>query len=322
MYSLKQTLLDQKKLPWICRDIGETHMNREHFAQNTVFGTDLVFKEYCGLAPNYHTKAILPSGPVLYDNKPWSGYANYPIPTVMDCDPSKATDWLELGKTHFIPTACAFAYVIAMMRYKYPSSEGKGSIFFLLHSDRWLSSTHNYEALIDALESLPEKYKPITISLFWRDYLEGKHEQFPGYKIVSTGHRFDPVHFHRLYHLIRMHKYVLVNGWTMPPIHALLMNKPVRLLDAPLPQLELRDKNVASESVRNMMLENKSLLEGNAASNYDWIIEQFRDFDEDKPTTEQLRYADVVSGIEYIKDPNELKLDFSFAERLIRYEIK
>ena len=322
-------MLDQKRLNWLCRDVGESR-TREMFSQNEVFGTDLIFKEYCNLDPDYQMRAILPSGPVLYDHKPWSGFAQYPINVVMDCDPSKARDWATIGKTHFVPTACAFAYLVEMMitadmpnrNIKF-EGERKGSIFFLPHSDRWLSSETNYDELKSRLEALPDKYKPITISLFWRDYNEGKHKHFPGYNIVSTGHRFDPVHFYRLYHLINMHKYVIVNGWTMPPVHALLMNKPVRLITGLEPKLELREQSLKHPpKVQDMMLENKPLLEGKAAFNHSWIVQQFEDFDGDEPTVEQVTYANQVSGVPYIKHPQELLLDFMMAERMMRYEIK
>jgi len=70
------------------------------------------------------------------------------------------------------------------------------------------------ERLADELVKLPEKFQPVSVCIFWRDYNLGHHRPFAarGLKIVSAGHMFDPFFLWRLYALCRPNKYSSGNG--------------------------------------------------------------------------------------------------------------
>jgi len=71
----------------------------------------------------------------------------------------------------------------------------------------------NYEALADRLEQLDETYKPVTVCIYWKDYLMGRHEIFAdrGLPIVSAGHMFEKSFLYRLARLLSRFRYAAGN---------------------------------------------------------------------------------------------------------------
>ncbi len=71
----------------------------------------------------------------------------------------------------------------------------------------------DWEQLALELSQLEPKYQPITVCIYWKDYLLGRHIPFQkqGFKIVSAGHMFDPNFLVRFYHLCSTHYYAASN---------------------------------------------------------------------------------------------------------------
>ena len=92
--------------------------------------------------------------------------------------------------------------------------ERKGTIFFLSHSSHYVIANADIEAIIQKLELLDERFKPVTICIYWKDYEMGYHIPFEkrGYKIVSAGHMYDKHFLFRLYHLCSVHQYAASNS--------------------------------------------------------------------------------------------------------------
>jgi hypothetical protein len=92
--------------------------------------------------------------------------------------------------------------------------DAKGIVVFPTHSTYGLKPNYDIEDFCQRLNSLPEKYKPITICLFWIDYINiGKKYKNYGFKVVSAGAKFsNSLSFaKKFYSILSGHKYSASN---------------------------------------------------------------------------------------------------------------
>ncbi|MGH8177405.1 MAG: hypothetical protein ACREV5_14180, partial [Steroidobacter sp.] len=91
--------------------------------------------------------------------------------------------------------------------------EPQGTLFFPSHSTHWVTAVSEFDALADRLAALPERFHPISVCVYWRDFLLGHHDAFVrrGFRIVSAGHMYDSNFLFRLYYLCRLHRYAASN---------------------------------------------------------------------------------------------------------------
>ncbi len=71
----------------------------------------------------------------------------------------------------------------------------------------------DYENIAIKLLKLDKKFFPITICIYWKDYLQGKHQSFidHGFPVVSAGHIYDQNFLYRLSYLLSTYKFAASN---------------------------------------------------------------------------------------------------------------
>jgi hypothetical protein len=68
-----------------------------------------------------------------------------------------------------------------------------GTIEFPAYSTHHIRASFDFKSYAEYLEKLDERFKPIVICIYWKDYLSGHHVEFQkkGFKIITAGHMFD-----------------------------------------------------------------------------------------------------------------------------------
>lgn len=93
--------------------------------------------------------------------------------------------------------------------------EAKGTVAFPSHSTYDLKSQFSIDKYCRELKNLPLEFQPVTICLFWLDFIEEKADIYRkfGFKVVSAGHKFSiGLDFVKnFYQILSSHKYATSN---------------------------------------------------------------------------------------------------------------
>lgn len=91
---------------------------------------------------------------------------------------------------------------------------GKMLLVFPMHGWEHSSSKYDIDEYIDEIKKVASSYESVCVSIYWHDFLEGKHEryQMEGWTIVSGGHRSDPYFLERLRSLIELSDMTISNA--------------------------------------------------------------------------------------------------------------
>jgi hypothetical protein len=95
------------------------------------------------------------------------------------------------GKITF-QAASPFLYIEDLLADQ-PGPTRQGTILFLSHSSHWTTAESDDAAIARFLEALPERFHPVTICVYWRDFNLQHHHEFAnrGFRIVSAGHIYE-----------------------------------------------------------------------------------------------------------------------------------
>jgi hypothetical protein len=302
LLTLKNTIDDQSDLIELCCD--RVLKTEELFKPNAYYGNDFVLKKYSSISNNKSLKIVIPHGVYLTGSFVWVEEKNAIIPCLYYHSRNRYEIYNNKTNKILLPAASPFVYLTELLKDQ-PKPEREGSIFFPSHSTHHVVSETDFENLAAAIEQLDDKYKPVSVCMYWRDYNLGHHEIFQkkGFRIVSAGHMFDPCFLFRLYHLCSIHKYSISNELGSHLFYSLksgcsffFCNYEQTTYKATVGILE-RDAPIPDREIV------KSLLGLFSKPT-------------DKPTDEQLHVADDLMGVEYLKSPDELREELDFADRL------
>jgi hypothetical protein len=163
----------------------------------------------------------------------------------------------------------------------------------------------DYEGIAATLLGFEEDYQPVTVCLYWKDILLGRHELFRrrGLKVVSAGHLYDTYFFWRFYHLCSRHRYAASNTYSSALLYAVESGCSFFFSES------FGFREVAAESVKEELKEAKEPEDRLAA------IKAL--FAQPRPaaTPEQLEMVDYYLGTAYLRSPAELRRQFLQAEK-------
>ena len=89
--------------------------------------------------------------------------------------------------------------------------DAKGSLLFAGHSTKNISMDTDWDELIAQFKKLPSRYHPLTISIYYIDFLKGRHKKFEdaGFDVVTSGHISDEQFIDNFYKNLSKYKYVI-----------------------------------------------------------------------------------------------------------------
>lgn len=199
---------DQKDLDALCAE--RPLQTSEILVQNAFYGSDRVLKGYAGLPDHYAIKIVVPHG------LNYSGDLSYlarleRLPIVAySCGDGDRLYRAAGIRNALWPLAAPYAYAVELARLTAPPSvPRRGTIFFPGHSIPDKLVEHDVDATVRRLNALSAEFKPITVCVYFLDYLRGLGRAFEqrGFRVVSAGHSHDPQFMIRLHHLITAHEF-------------------------------------------------------------------------------------------------------------------
>lgn len=123
-------------------------------------------------------------------------------------------------------------FVFARKSLKISSAPDRaGSIFFAAHATSVTLDINPIDIYIKELESIPDKYKPIKICLYFNEVLLGHDEVYrkEGYETVTAGDTEDQDFTEKFYKILSTAKYVLSNTFGSYALYAVEMGVPFGL---------------------------------------------------------------------------------------------
>lgn len=205
-------LFDQVNLELICKDrLLDTCEIHE---PNDFYGQASVVKEYLGLPRKYPLKAVFEHSFFL-DDWMWDADKHQNLPVIFSSSRHRTEIHRKYTNKISIPIGYGYLYAIKNMAEKYPEpcSERKGTVAFPSHSTHHIEAVFDYSGYARHLASLPEKYQPVSVCIYWKDYLRGinKYYEDEGLEVLSAGHIFDNVFFYRFHDICRRFLYSTSN---------------------------------------------------------------------------------------------------------------
>lgn len=184
----------------------------EIFEGNAYYGIGRVLKRYTGLPARYAIKGVWPHGLVYNRSHVWDREKDVSLPVAFCYPEYRASAYSQHTDKHVILSASPFVY--AFDQITATGGERSGTLFFPAHSTHHITAEMNYERLADRLDALDERYRPVTVCIYWKDFLMGRHEIFEerGFPVVSAGHMYDPDFLYRLAALFTDFQYAAGNS--------------------------------------------------------------------------------------------------------------
>lgn len=196
------------------------------------------------------------------------------------------------------------------------TKEAKGTVCFPMHSTDHIEVTMDWQKYMDELETLPDKYKPVSICLYFLDIKKGLHIPFleRGFEVTTAGHYMDRKFAERFYEIIRTKKYVTSNEFGSFVPYAVEMGIPffyygtndITLFNSGGDQSAIKGKSTLEQFVKT----------GRKVSYYDKSKSLFNDF-VDEVTPEQRAFAEVLLGVNDAIGP--AKLNYILWREYLRY---
>ncbi|MBD2201231.1 glycosyltransferase [Calothrix sp. FACHB-1219] len=215
MLTLEEVLYSQKDLARLCE--AKPVNTNELFWGNFFYGIDGILKQYVGIPQEYSLKVLVPHGVYFSDSVVSEEEIDNPL-SIIFCypayrQPAYINAIQEKQSNKIVSLASSpFLYVCDLLR-EISKPTRKGTIFFPAHSTFNVFAQTDFEQLAEELIHLDDKYKPVTVCIYWADFYMGRHIPFQrrGFNVVSAGYRDDPDFLFRFYHLCSMHSYAASN---------------------------------------------------------------------------------------------------------------
>lgn len=189
----------------------------EIFEPNDYYGQASILKNYLGLPMSYSLKATFEHGVEFNDNFIWSAELEANLPTCIVLDERRLNFYKEKSNKLVFPIGFGFIYAIDLFKKLYgplyTNKNKMGTIVFPAHSTHYIRTSFDFKGYAEYLEKLDERFKPIVICIYWKDYLSGHHVEFQkkGFKIITAGHMFDNLFMLRMVNICSQFKYANSN---------------------------------------------------------------------------------------------------------------
>jgi hypothetical protein len=207
--------LEEENIEKLTKD--RIQKSNEIFDSNDYYGQASVFKKYLKIPEFYKLKVTLEHG-IEFSDDVWSSELQASVPVCAVLNEERAVLYKNKNIKTIIPIGFGFIYAIDIFNKlygkKYNNSKKCGTVVFPSHSTHHIKSKFNFKKYSEYLDLLPDKFKPIIVCIYWKDYLNGHHIEFikKGFKIVTAGHMYDKLFLFRLYNICRQFKYSTSNS--------------------------------------------------------------------------------------------------------------
>lgn len=275
---------------------------------NNFYGLGYVFKKYAGIDVNKSLSAYIEHGLFLGDFvKPdqylWNMHSvitlgNQRVKTLQNAKVNKQI--LPVGP--YIHYANSLLDESEMIKLK--SVLKRTLLVFPSHSVPGLQASFDIHVLIEEIERIRKDFDTVLISLYWKDIIQNPQYiavyQGKGYKIVTSGFRFDIDFLPRQRSLIELSDFTMSNDMGTHVGYCIYLNKPHYIFDQTITNVAqniLYKKHYENKSQAVLLAEEQEVNEiKNYFTEYVSVI-----------TAEQRAVVEKYWGPSNIKTPDELR---------------
>jgi len=299
----EQALAEAGELAFVCR--RRELRTVEVFEPNAFYGNDRVLKLYAGLPLERPLKVVVPHGVVFNDRFVWEAERRALLPAVLAYSEERAQAYARATGKYPIRSAVPFAYLARLLPEVAPAGR-RGTLFFPSHSTHRVTAAADFSGMADAVAALEERYRPVTVCIYWRDYELGHHRPFlqRGLRVVCAGHIFDPDFLFRLFHLLARHRYAASNVPGSSLVYAVIAGCRYFLV----PGFEVAHQGTQAALAQD-------LSQGGHALD---LLRQAYARAQEEPTRDQRDLVARVSGLDNLHAPGDLRGLLEMADRLDR----
>jgi hypothetical protein len=94
------------------------------------------------------------------------------------------------------------------------AADATGTVAYPSHSTHHIDQQLDWDAYAGRLAALPDKFQPVRVCLYWRDFLLGRWKPFAerGLQVCTAGHIFDPDFADRFYAIMHGARFTCGNS--------------------------------------------------------------------------------------------------------------
>lgn len=194
----------------LCRD--QRLRTPEVFPPNAFYGFACVVKRFAAYASNSPIYAVIPHGPVFGAHPLWREEVRASVPAILCAQDHYGREFARRAGRVVIPFASPAVYA-AKLAAGDAARPREGTVFFPSHSTHRIQAEYDAQLMIAKLMALPSEMQPVTVCIYWKDYLAGKAGPYEaaGLPVVSAGHMFDPEFLIRFFRICRRFRYATSN---------------------------------------------------------------------------------------------------------------
>lgn len=299
--------MNADRLEELCRD--RELETPEICTENGFYGMASILKRYAGLPADEPLKAVIPHGVCLDSDFVSKTEIRCALPLHLCYPPYRARAVRRKTHKRVVLSAAPYCYLMELSEAK--REDPRGTLFFPAHSTHHITTTMNYERLADRLVRLDERFQPVHVCLYWRDYNLGRAEPFleRGLEVVSAGHMFDDRFLYRLHELCCRYRYAASNELGSHIFYSVKSGCSFFLLGS---NRGVRRSGRPEMLPANLMQQDEEIT-GTIRRLFGEPVE--------RPTAEQRSFVDRVLGAEYLRTPEELRSLLERAESLDRWGV-
>ena len=260
---------EQEDLERLCRD--RPLRTREVFRPNAYYGHSLILKTYAGFSLKRPIYGVVVHGVVTDAGYVWANEVAFDVPGVFSYPPYRDETYRKATDKVVVPSAAPYVYLLKIVQHQ-ELPDRRGTIFFPSHSTHHRTTDTKGDRAADALSALDPEFHPITVCVYWKDFLMGHHRPFAdrGFDVVSAGHMYDDHFLFRLHHLCSSHRYAsgeqvgshmfnsVASGCHYFCVPGLSVPRPGINMDPHGIRVSRSDRNSEAPSIETMFLEGPS----------------------------------------------------------------
>lgn len=303
---------DQENLEELCKD-RELETVEIHPA-NDFYGQATILKEYAGWPKATSLKGIIEHAP-QYNETMWEYDRDQKLPLVLVTNKQRGEVCRRLAKkpVQMIGFSGCYASRLLDDGYGEPVDEQrKGTLVFPCHSSHLCKAEYSHERYAEAIAKLPDRMKPATICIYWRDFLWGAHQPYRdrGMRVVTAGHMYDHDFMFRISDLLRQFRFAISNEMGTHVLLSILNGCTFSYLPSdPIEYKWDTDETASANQVfRDEMCESVTAESQRLFAKVGQPIEMA-----------QREFVERILGFEHVLSPERLRNVFRRAERMDRF---
>ncbi len=180
---------------------------------------------------------------------------------------------------------------------------GKVLLVFFSHSSTGVSVSFDLDYMINRINSIRSDFDTVVISIFWSDITPEIEKRVlnEGYKIFSSGHRYDYYFMSRQKTMIELSDVTMSNSVGTHIAYCTYLKKPHWIIRQDIKETALTQKGMANVAIAKRISE-----EQEASAEIDLLYQTFADYTTSL-TENQIEICRKYFGWDYIRTPEEIK---------------